>query len=144
MKLFLPALAVVVSLLAAPAAAQDRDKGVEANERDDYAAALIELRPLAEQGDADAQTNLAIMFENGLGVPQDYTEAVKWYQRAAEQGHAGAQNNLGVMYGNGRGVPQDHAEAVKWYQLAAEQGIAQPQDNLGVMYENGRGYPAAG
>ena len=141
MKLFLPALAVVVSLLAAPAAAQDRDKGVEANARDDYAAALIELRPLAEQGDADAQTNLAIMFENGLGVAQDYTEAVKWYQRAAEQGHVGAQNNLGVMYGNGRGVAQDHAEAVKWYQRAAEQGVAQPQDNLGVMYENGRGVP---
>ena len=141
MKLFLPALAVVVSLLAAPAAAQDRDKGVEANERDDYAAALIELRPLAERGDADAQTNLAIMFENGLGVPQDYTEAVKWYQRAAEQGHVGAQNNLGVMYGNGRGVAQDHTEAAKWYQLAAEQGVAQPQDNLGVMYENGRGVP---
>ena len=141
MKLSLPVLAVVVSLLAAPAVAQDREKGVEANARDDYAAALIELRPLAERGDADAQTNLAIMFENGLGVPQDYTEAVKWYQRAAEQGHVGAQNNLGVIYGNGRGVPQDHAEAVKWYQLAAEQGVAQPQDNLGVMYENGHGVP---
>ena len=46
------------------------------------------------------------MYDNGRGVPQDDTEAVKWYRKAAEQGHAEAQNNLGVMYLNGRGVPQ--------------------------------------
>ena len=71
---------------------------------------------------------------NGLGVPQDYKEAVKWSRLAAEQGYASAQYNLGLMYNNGNGVPQDYAEAVKWYRLAAEQGDADAQYNLGNMY----------
>ena len=64
-----------------------------------------------QQGDAQAQNNLGVMYENGRGVPQDYDEAVKWYRLAAAQGDADAQNNLGVMYENGRGVPQDNEEA---------------------------------
>ena len=67
------------------------------------------------------------MYDNGWGVPQDYTEAVKWYRLAAKQGYASAQFNLGVMYDNGWGVPQDYNEAVKWYRLGAEQGDASAQ-----------------
>ena len=126
-------------LLALPAAAQDLQKGIEAYERGDYAAALKEWRPLAEQGLAAAQYNLGLIYANGQGVKQDYAEAVKWYRRAAEQGDAEAQNNLGVMYEKGQGVKQDHAEAVKWYRLAAEQGYAAAQNNLGVSYELGSG-----
>ena len=48
-----------------------------------------------------AQNNLGLMYENGLGVPKDYDEAVKWYRLAAAQGDALAQNNLGWMYDNG-------------------------------------------
>ena len=69
----------------------------------------------AEQGLAQAQHNLGLMYSKGHGVPQDYAKAVEWYRRAAEQGNATAQNNLGVMYDNGQGVPQDHAKAVEWY-----------------------------
>ena len=61
-------------------------------------------RKAAEQGDAEAQDNLAFMYKNGQGVTQDYAQAVKWYRKAAEQGYAGAQINLGVMYDNGQGV----------------------------------------
>ncbi len=59
------------------------------------------------------------MYDQGLGVTQDYAKAVKWYRKAAEQGNAGAQYNLGVMYGKGQGVPQDYAKAHMWYNLAA-------------------------
>ena len=83
------------------------------------ATALRLWRPLAEQGDADAQYSLGVTYANGRGVPQDYAEAVRWYRKAADQGLASAQNNLGLMYDNGQGVPQDYAEAVKWYNLAA-------------------------
>lgn len=93
----------------------------------------------AEQGDADAQYNLSVMYYNGQGVRQDYAEAVKWLRQAAEQGRASAQYSLGNMYRLGYGVRQDYAEAVKWYRLAVEQGDAQAQHNLGVMYENGHG-----
>jgi TPR repeat protein len=57
------------------------------------AAVVAELRRLAEQGDVLAQYNLGIVYDTGKGVPQDYTEAVRWYRLAAEQGHASAQYN---------------------------------------------------
>ncbi len=59
------------------------------------------------------------MYERGQGVPQDYTEAVKWYRKAAEQSYAKAQSMLGVTYSKGLGVPQDYAQAHMWYNLAA-------------------------
>ncbi len=83
------------------------DEGVAAFNRGDYATALREFRPLAEQGNARAQYNLGVMYENGRGVPQDYAKALQWYRKAAEQGVALAQNNLGVMYRKGRGVLGD-------------------------------------
>ncbi len=125
-------IAVLAVSLALPAWA-DFDDGWAAYERGDYATALREWTPLADQGVALAQNNLGGMYREGQGVPQDYAEAVKWYRLAAEQGHASAQYNLGSMYDNGYGVPQDYAEAVKWYRLAAEQGHASAQNNLGGM-----------
>jgi TPR repeat protein len=96
----------------------------------------------AGQGDAQAQFNLGLMYDNGRGVTKDYTEAVKWYRKAAAQGNADAQFNLGTMYSNGEGVPQDYAEAVKWYLKAAIQGNPDAQFNLGLMYVKERGVPA--
>ncbi len=95
------------------------DEGVAAYMRGDYATALREWRPLAEQGYASAQNNLGLIHEKGQGVPQDYAKAVRWYRKAAEQEYAKAQFNLGFMYGNGLGVPQDYAQAHMWYNLAA-------------------------
>jgi TPR repeat protein len=114
-------------------------RGLEAYQAGDYQTALQEWRPLAEQGNLDAQNNLALMYYKGMGVPQDYAEASKWYRLSAEQGVAVAQKNLGYLYDMGKGVPQDYAAALKWYRLAAEQGNAMGQTNLGVMYHNGNG-----
>ena len=95
------------------------DEAVAASKRGDYATVVRELRPLAEQGVAEAQLNLGNIYRKGRGVPQDYAEAVKWYSKAAEQGDAGAQYNLGLMYDNGLGVPQDAVQAHMWLNLAA-------------------------
>ena len=95
------------------------EEGEAAYNRGDYATAIREFRPLAEQGDAYAQFNVGLMYSEGEGVPQDYAEAVKWYSKAAEQEHAGAQVSLGRMYGEGLGVPQDYVRAYAWYDLAA-------------------------
>ena len=97
------------------------------------------VRYLAEQGYADVQFNLGLMYYKGEGVKQDDREAVRWWRKSAEQGDAAAQYNLGVMYDNGRGIKQDDREAVRWYRKSAEQGHAKAQYNLGVMYDNGRG-----
>ena len=113
--------------------------GEAAYQRGDYATALRLFRSLADLGDAFAQDDLGVMYDNGQGVPQDFAEALKWYRLAANQGDAGGQANLGLMYAAGHGVPQDYAEAVKWLRLAADQGDPAAQYNLGAMYGNGRG-----
>src|SRR2546423_5057026 len=71
------------------------DKGVRAYQREDYATALREWLPLAEQGDAAAQYHLGMLYIQGKGVSQDYAEAVQWWRRAAEQSHVQAQAILG-------------------------------------------------
>jgi hypothetical protein len=114
--------AAILLLGAAEAGSADFQKGVEAYDAGDYAAALREYRPLAEQGVAKAQVNLGFMYDLGKGVLQDYAQARKWYRKAAEQGVAVAQYNLGVMYRHGHGVPKDYVQAHMWYNLAAAQG----------------------
>ena len=98
-------------------------------------------RARAEQGDANAQFKLARMFYLGKGVPQDYTEAVRWYRKAAEQGYAKAEYNLSSMYRDGKGVPRDDAEAERWCRKAAEQGHVRAQEGLGFLYYRGEGVP---
>ena len=77
--------------------------GWEAYNSGDYSRALFEFKPLAEQGDYNAQFHLGYMYDKGLGVPQDYKTAVKWYTLAAKQGMVNAQNKLGLIYENGKG-----------------------------------------
>lgn len=139
MKNLLCAVVTAVILAGTPAFAQDYNKGVAAFQAGDYAAALQNWMPLAENEneDADAQRNIGAMYQRGLGVPQSDAEAVKWYRRAAENGHPRAQQNLGVMYEEGAGVSQDYVEAAAWYQAAAEQGNLFAKLNLGVLYERG-------
>ena len=115
------------------------EDGVAAAERKDYATAFKLWRPLAEQGNENAQYNLGLMYHTGRGVLQDYKEAVRLYRLAEEQGNASAQYNLGLMYYTGQGVLQDYKEAVRLFRLAAAQGVAKAQSNLGVMYHKGQG-----
>jgi S1-C subfamily serine protease len=119
----------------------DLQDGLDAFQKQDYKTAYKFWLPLAEQGNAKAQFNLGLMYNNGQGVPQDYKEAVKWYRLSAEQGDAKAQLLLGAMYDKGQGVPQDYKEAVKWYRLAAEQGDANSQLLLGIIYDEGEEIP---
>ncbi|KAG0256886.1 hypothetical protein DFQ27_005430 [Actinomortierella ambigua] len=93
----------------------------------------------AEQGDANAQHYLGLMYDQGRGVDQSDVEAIKWYTKAAEQGVTNAQTNLGLMYAIGQGVDQSDTEAIKWYTKAADQGYADAQITLGMMYAIGQG-----
>ena len=93
----------------------------------------------AELGDASAQFKMALRYDSGQGVLQNYTKAVTWLHKSAEQDFVKAQYNLGSMYYSGQGVPQDTAEAAKWYLQAAERGHASAQKNLGAMYGKGQG-----
>lgn len=116
-------------------------EGLDAIQRGDYAEALKEWQPIAEQGNASAQYNLGQIYREGLGVTQDYKVAEQWYRKAAQQDFRDAQYNLGYMYYKGYGVQQNHKEAMKWYLRAAENGLAAAQYILGVMHFNGEGVP---
>lgn len=119
----------------------DFQAGMEANNREDYATALREWRPLAEQGNALAQYNLGLLYRKGRGVPQDDVQARKWYEKAAAQGQTKAQFNLGTLYFNGEGVPKDYQQALRWFRLAADQGEALAQTKIAIMYDEGQGVP---
>lgn len=139
MKKWILCVATMLALCSGVARADAFDDGKAAYDKGDYAQAIRIWRPMAEKGNARAQTNLGYLYAEGRGVTQDYREAVKWYRLAAAQGYADAQNNLGVMYANGDGVTQDYREAVKWWRLAAAQGEANAQNGLGVVYADGLG-----
>ena len=136
------ALVLILSLGLLQATYADAfDDGLAAYERGDYETAIQLWKPLAKQGDVDAQFNLGTMYDEGKGVTQDDKEAVIWYRKAANQGDGLAQFNLGNMYVFGRGVRQDYIEAMHLYRMAAAQGITLAQRNLGWMYEEGLGVP---
>jgi uncharacterized protein len=106
-----------------------------------YNEVLRLCRPLAEQGNPNAQLNLGIaLFRwSQYRDPQGTSEALEWYRRAAEQGLVQAQGALGNIYEGYSGVPRDDAESAKWYRKAANQGDALSQVALGFMYVDGRG-----
>ncbi len=115
------------------------DDGMAAVKRGDYQAAHEIWLPFAERGDMRAQYNLGVLYDRGLGVPQNFAEAAKWYLAAAEKGHTDAEANLGYAYEQGRGVAQDFGAAAKWYRRAADRGDIAAQANLGILYANGLG-----
>jgi len=119
----------------------DFKTGVQAYGRGDYRTALNEFRPLADQGQAQAQDYLGQMYANGQGVPQDHVEAIRWLSLAAEQSLPIAQYHLGLMYQKGRGVPQHYAQAAQWYRLAADHGHVAARASLGLLYLDGLGVP---
>jgi len=116
-------ISLLVGLLLFPALGwADYQAGLDAYVRGDYDTALAEFRPLAEQGNALAQSHLGLLYEIGAGVTQDSQEAVRWFRLAAEQGDVNAQYHMGVMYFLGSGVPIDDAMAHMWMNLAAAKG----------------------
>ena len=133
-------ISLVAGLLVVPGFGwADSPAGQGAHDGGDFGFQLRVWRPLAEQGDADAQYLLGLRYDLGQGVPQDLAEAAMWYRRAAAQGNARAQSNLGVIYFMGKGVRRDHGEAARWLRLAAEQGDGTAQYFLGMLYERGQG-----
>ncbi|MBQ9715853.1 MAG: SEL1-like repeat protein [Clostridia bacterium] len=93
----------------------------------------------AQQGDAQAQFELARCYYNGDKIEQDYQKALDWFKKSAEQGHAEAQFEFGLCYYDGCLVKQDAKKAVEWLEKSAEQGFAKAQSLLGICFEDGTG-----
>ncbi len=131
----------LLALAPGQSTAGDFQTGVEAAAAGDYETALALWQPLAEAGHVDAQFNLGLMFDNGIGVPRNQETAAMWYRRAAEAGDRTAQSYLGEMYAKGQGVEQNFEQAVEWYEKAAFRGDSLAQYNLGILYASGKGVP---
>ena len=107
----------------------------------DYAEAVNWYRKAADQGNADAQSNLGWMYCTGRGVPQDDAEAVSWYRKAADQGNAAAQSNLGWMYANGRACRRTMPRRCAGTARPPSRAMRTPSSTSAVLYGNGRGVP---
>ena len=96
--------------------------------------AVADWEALARDGDPNAMSNLAVMYDLGLGVAPDAARAVELYRAAADRGSAVAQNNLGIAYALGRGVGRDRAQAIQWLGAAGKKGLVLAENTLGVLY----------
>lgn len=99
-------------------------------------AALPAIQKFANEGRSWAQSDLGSLYEDGLVLPRNYSEAIFWYRSAAVQGYPGAQTNLGIMYARGRGVTTSRQTAIEWFQRAAKQGDIAAQRNLASLGVN--------
>jgi len=118
------------------ACAKETDPKV-AFENGDYETAHTLWLPLAENGDANAQNYLGILYYLGFGVKKDYKKALEWYERAAKAGHADAQRNYGDMINFGRGIQRSNQEAYKWYFAASQQGNQKAARQIEVLSASG-------
>jgi TPR repeat protein len=113
--------------------------GLKAYQANNLPLAYKEFLTAANDGHADSQFNVALMYEQGIGVSKDEKEAVVWYGKSAAHGNSAAQFNLGVLYENGRGTKIDYAKANELYRKASAQGDPLAIGNLGMLYMRGQG-----
>ena len=120
MRRLLTTLVILTGLFCSAGAvwAQDYEEGLKAYRSNDFATALKEWRPLAEQGNAIAQFNLGLLYKNGNGVDIDEELAAKWHCKAAEQGDE---------------------KFIKWCLDIAHRGSAETQYKLGKLFQRGQG-----
>ena len=130
---------VLFFILVSSSAFAGFDEGIAAYQANNLPLAYKEFREAAEEGHADAQFNLGLMYEHGIGVGKNEKEAIVWYLKAAEQGSAFAQYNVAVLYENGRGTSVDFTQANNWYRKASAQGDSLAIGNLGMLYARGQG-----
>jgi hypothetical protein len=100
-------------------------------------------KSVADQGHAEAQSSLGVMYAKGQGVPQSDKEAAVWYRKAADQGHASAQYILGIMHAQGTGIPLDLGNALHWLQKAEAKKCEGAMDQVRAVKRAQAASPAA-
>lgn len=90
-----------------------------------YSEAAEWFRKAAEERNAEAQYNMATLYENGYGVPKDYLQAVEWYIKAAEQGHPVAQKNVRLLLKDGQ-FGQQQQQQQEQQQQKSKTGVRKP------------------
>ncbi len=120
---------LMLLLIAMSLNAGNFEKGQDAYDNEDYNMAATYWIPLAKSGNIEAQTNLAVMYEEGEGVAQDNAKALFWYQKAAKQGDIDSQLLLAMSYCHGDGVAKDLTTCAKWAKMAKDSG-----ENVAILW----------
>jgi TPR repeat protein len=128
-----------LGMICGSASAEPFSAGLKALEREHYATAFRAWQGLAEDGESEAQNNIAYLYEHGYGVKQSYTRAIEWYKKAAAQDSAEAKHNLGMLAFNGYGMRQDYMAAKRYFTDAASQELPDSHYMLGLIYYQGHG-----
>ncbi len=144
--------ACFILLAVRPAFADPLQDAMAAYSKKDYPTALYLFKPLAEQGNASAQRQIAMMYFKAQGTKKDDQEALRWFLAAANQGAVGDELTLAKYYqmdgdnatslkmaGALGTAAQDYAEARKWLDKAAAKGSLDAVRLIGDTYLTGRG-----
>ena len=130
---------LILIILSSTTFANDRLKGYQALEDQDYKKALYYLSYDASLGDDKAQYNLGIMYKKGLGVPVNNNEAFSWFFLSANQGNILANYALGHSYLKGLGIKQNYKLALKAFKYSALREHPTSRLLIGNMYYQGQG-----
>ena len=123
-----------------PSSSVGRFHGCRGSERrGEHAETYQACKDDVDAGDAECQVLVGYLFQQGLGVPANATEAIRLFRLAAKRGLASAQCSLGFAYEQGLGVTRDDVAAARWYQLAAAQGDPIGEYHLAILLAAGRG-----
>ena len=104
---------------------------------------LQTLVTAAESGDAEAMTDLALVYARGEELQRvDLPTAIVWYWKAVASGSRRAMGNLAYLYLNGISVRKDPFRAVALYEEAVKgpsPDLDQYLYDLASCYELGAG-----
>ena len=132
LKLIVVSALLLISASNADSFADTLKPGIKEHWLGNYTEALQILKPLAANGDDEAQMYLGLMFRDGQGVEIDNFKAFNFFKQSAEQGNAWSQKHLAWMYIDGKGALKDYKEAKYWFQKAYandDEGIRQDAKN---------------
>jgi len=107
------ASAVLALSFSPPLTAGPFEDGMAAYDKGDHSTAMRYWRGLADQGNPAAQSNLALMYFKGQGVPRDYVQAYMWLNICGAKGDSGCVDQRDLL-----------AQKLKGKQLAAAQRLA--------------------
>ena len=119
-------------------------QGIDLMESDPEAA-MARFLAADEAGNKKAARYVGLMYEQGLGVEQDYALAASWYEKGVGSGDLTSGYYLGLLYKQGLGVDQDYGKAAGYFaSVAASEnksatGVVDAGVELAQLYEQGLG-----
>ena len=110
-----------------------------ASNQGDYNTAFEGLMNFANRDHAHAQYLIGRMYQDGVGIDQNYATAIGWLEKSSNHNWDEAKGALLEMYEVGLGTPTDSKGLVNWHLRAAKLGNPAAQTQVGIYYENGEG-----